>query len=118
MKTLATALLVAAAQVYVATVHRSGELGFVNAGAGAAMVGAVADWFAVTAVPAPAGLPVPHTAVVPTHKDALGRSLQEFVATNSLAERVVRDRMAGSPMAHRVGGGCSTRPTPTGWPGR
>ena len=51
------------------------------------MVGALADWFAVTALfRHPMGLPIPHTAIIPTRKDAIGSSLSEFVATNFLSE--------------------------------
>jgi uncharacterized membrane-anchored protein YjiN (DUF445 family) len=104
MKVLAAGLLGFAAVVYLLTLHTSGFLGFVNAGAEASMVGAVADWFAVTALfRRPLGLPVPHTAIIPTRKDALGRSLQEFVATNFLAEDVVRGRIERAELAHRVG---------------
>jgi uncharacterized membrane-anchored protein YjiN (DUF445 family) len=104
MKMLATGLLGIAAVVYLVTLGRAGVLGFVNAAAEAAMVGAAADWFAVTAIfRRPLGLPVPHTAIIPTRKDALGRSLQDFVATNFLAEPVVRDRIAGARVAARVG---------------
>lgn len=104
MKGLALGLLVVAAVVYALTLDRDGALGYVNAAAEAAMVGALADWFAVTALfRRPLGLPIPHTALIPTRKDALGRSLQEFVATNFLAERVVRERVARAGIARRAG---------------
>ena len=55
-------------------------MGYVNAGAEASMVGAIADWFAVTALfKHPLGLPIPHTALIPRKKDDLGRSLEQFV---------------------------------------
>ena len=105
MKAVATGALVAAAVVYAVTVGRDGALGFVNAAAEAAMVGALADWFAVTAIfRRPLGLPVPHTALIPTRKDALGRSLEEFVATNFLAVDVVQDKIARAEVSRRVGG--------------
>jgi uncharacterized membrane-anchored protein YjiN (DUF445 family) len=104
MKSVALALLAFAAVVYAVTLNQTGLLGFVNAGAEASMVGAVADWFAVTALfKRPMGLPIPHTAIIPTRKDALGRSLQEFVATNFLAEDVVRGRIERAEIARRVG---------------
>ena len=104
MKGLATALLVAAALGYALTLHRTGWLGFVNSACEAATVGAAADWFAVTALfRHPLGLPVPHTALIPTRKDALGRSLQEFVATHFLAPDVVRGRIAAVGVSRRVG---------------
>ncbi len=104
MKAVALSLLLLAAVVYALTLGLDGGWGFVNAASEAAMVGALADWFAVTALfRRPLGLPIPHTALIPTRKDALGRSLEEFVATNFLAERVVRDRVARARIAERVG---------------
>ena len=74
MRTLAVGLLLLAAVVYVLTLDQDGFLGFVNAGAEASMVGAIADWFAVTALfKHPLGLPIPHTALVPKRKDELGQ---------------------------------------------
>ena len=104
MKLVASGLLLVAAVVYAATVGQDGVLGFVNAAAEAAMVGALADWFAVTALfRRPLGLPIPHTALIPTRKDALGRSLEEFVATNFLSEDVVRDKLLRAQVSRRVG---------------
>ena len=104
MRTLAVALLMFAATVYLLTLGQDGFLGFVNAGAEACMVGAMADWFAVTALfKHPLGLPVPHTALVPTRKDELGRSLEEFVGANFLQESVIRDRIALARMSERIG---------------
>lgn len=104
MRTLATGLLGVAGLVYLATRGGSGFWGYVNAGAEASMVGAIADWFAVTALfKHPMGLPVPHTAIIPKRKEALGASLQEFVAENFLNEEVVRERIATSRLAVRIG---------------
>src|SRR5438128_11085600 len=104
MKLLATALLAVAAVGYALTLHTVGGLGFVNAACEAAMVGAAADWFAVTALfRRPLGLPIPHTALIPTRKDALGHSLQDFVATNFLAPDVVRGRVAAIGVGRRAG---------------
>ncbi|KRE36137.1 hypothetical protein ASG73_15940 [Janibacter sp. Soil728] len=106
MRTLATGLLVLAAVVYVVTLRldHSGAWGFVNTAAEAAMVGALADWFAVTAIfRHPLGIPVPHTALVKKRKDELGRSLQEFVADNFLTEEIARDRLATAHIAERLG---------------
>jgi uncharacterized membrane-anchored protein YjiN (DUF445 family) len=104
MRTIAVSLLVLAAVVYVATRGQDGFLGFVNAGAEASMVGAMADWFAVTALfKHPLGLPIPHTALVPKRKDDLGRGLQEFVGENFLQEGVIRDRVAAATISLRVG---------------
>jgi uncharacterized membrane-anchored protein YjiN (DUF445 family) len=104
MRTLAVSLLLAAAVVYLLTIGDHGVLGFVNAGAEASMVGAIADWFAVTALfKHPLGIPVPHTALIPRRKDALGRSLEEFVGENFLQEGIVRDRVAAAAISERVG---------------
>ncbi|MFI7586088.1 DUF445 domain-containing protein [Spongisporangium articulatum] len=104
MKALATGLLLLAAVVYLLTLDTDGVLGFVNAGSEAAMVGALADWFAVTALfRHPLGLPIPHTALIRTRKDSIGAELEEFVTQNFLAEPVVRDKLARAQVSRRVG---------------
>src|SRR5205085_9411835 len=104
MQAVALGLLVLAAIVYVATLDQDGFLGFVNAGAEASMVGAIADWFAVTALfRHPLGLPIPHTAIIPKRKAQLGASLQDFVATNFLNETVVRERIETAKVAAQLG---------------
>ena len=104
MRTVALALLLLAAAIYLATLGSDGVLGFVNAGAEASMVGAIADWFAVTALfKHPLGLPIPHTALIPKRKDDLGRGLEEFVGENFLQEDIVRDRVAAATISLRVG---------------
>jgi uncharacterized membrane-anchored protein YjiN (DUF445 family) len=104
MRTLAVSLLVFAAVVYALTLDQDGFLGFVNAGAEASMVGAIADWFAVTAIfKHPLGLPIPHTALIPKRKEMLGRSLEEFVGENFLQEAVIRERLDAAKLSSRVG---------------
>src|SRR3954453_21079198 len=104
MRTLAVSLLLFAAVVYLVTLGQHGFLAFVNAGAEASMVGAIADWFAVTALfRHPLGLPVPHTALIPRRKDELGRGLEEFVGENFLQETVIRERIAAADISLRVG---------------
>ena len=104
MRTVAVSLLLFAAVVYLLTLEADGFLGFVNAGAEASMVGAIADWFAVTALfKHPLGLPIPHTALVPKRKDMLGRSLQEFVGENFLQEDIIRGRIRAAGIAMRIG---------------
>ncbi len=106
MKAVALGLLVAAAAIYLATLGRAdeGAWGYVNAAAEAAMVGALADWFAVTALfRHPLRLPVPHTALIPRRKDEFGRSLQEFFTENFLTDEIVRERVADARVAERVG---------------
>ncbi len=104
MRAVALGLLLLAALVFVLTHDRDGFWGFVNAGAEASMVGAIADWFAVTALfRHPLGLPIPHTALIPRRKDELGRGLEEFVGENFLSEPVVRERVLGARVSARVG---------------
>ena len=104
MRTLAVGLLLFAAVVYVLTLDRDGFWGFVNAGAEASMVGAIADWFAVTALfKHPLGLPIPHTALVPRRKDQLGQGLQEFFGENFLQESIIRERVGAAAISRRVG---------------
>jgi uncharacterized membrane-anchored protein YjiN (DUF445 family) len=104
MRSLAVGLLLFAAVVYLATLDQDGFLGFVNAGAEASMVGAIADWFAVTALfKHPLGLPIPHTALVPRRKDELGRGLEEFFGENFLQEDIIRDRVAAATISRRLG---------------
>ena len=104
MRLLAVSLLILAAIVYVVSRERPGSWGYVNAAAEAAMVGAIADWFAVTALfRHPLGLPIPHTAIIPNRKQALGESLQEFVTDNFLSEAVVRERIATAGVSSRAG---------------
>ncbi|WP_148574683.1 DUF445 domain-containing protein [Nocardioides caldifontis] len=104
MRTVAVGLLLLAAVVYLLTLDRDGFLGFVNAGAEASMVGAIADWFAVVALfKHPLGLPVPHTALVPKRKEMFGRGLEEFVGENFMREEVIRTRVLGAQPASKVG---------------
>lgn len=79
-------------------------LAYVRAAAEGGMVGALADWFAVTALfRHPLGIKIPHTAIIPTRKDEIGRTLGEFVETNFLASDVVRTKLAHTPIARRAG---------------
>lgn len=106
MKAVALALLVAAAVVYVITKIDGGEgwVGYVRAFSEAAMVGALADWFAVTALfRHPLRLPIPHTAIIPKRKDQIGRSLGEFVETNFLTQEVLGERLAHADIGRRLG---------------
>ncbi len=109
MKTLATCLLLAVALVYAlakwaGAAGAGGWTGYVAAAAEAGMVGALADWFAVTALfRRPLGLPIPHTAIIPTKKDQLGRSLGDFVGENFLSGEVVRQRLRKVGIGSRLG---------------
>ncbi len=91
MKRTASGLLLVAAAVYVISVQFDGEVaGYVRAGSEAAMVGGLADWFAVTALfRRPLGLPIPHTGLVPRKKDELATKLGQFVTEHFLTRDVV-----------------------------
>ena len=106
MQRAATALLVAMSGVFlVASVYeaRFPWLGFVRAAAEAAMVGGVADWFAVTALfRHPLGVPIPHTAIIPSRKDRIGRTLGGFVQANFLSRDVLTERLAGVHVTERL----------------
>jgi uncharacterized membrane-anchored protein YjiN (DUF445 family) len=107
MKALATGLLVFVTVVFfvarwVEETH--GWVGYIRAFAEAAMIGALADWFAVTALfRHPLGIPIPHTAIIPHRKDQIGRSLGEFVQTNFLTREVLNERLAGANIGKRLG---------------
>jgi uncharacterized membrane-anchored protein YjiN (DUF445 family) len=116
MKRLATGLLLVATVVFLLArwwevSEGPAWIGYVRAMAEAGMVGALADWFAVTALfRRPLGLPIPHTAIIPTKKDVLGDSLGDFVGENFLSEAVVRDKLARIEVSSRVGGWLSQEP--------
>ena len=107
MKLVATSLLVIAAVVFVIAKinEESGAwIGYVRAVAEAAMVGALADWFAVTALfRHPLRLPIPHTAIIPKRKDQIGRSLGDFVESNFLTAEVIDERLHGAEIGRRAG---------------
>lgn len=107
MKAVALAALLFMAVVFVIAFWLQGRypwLGYVRAAAEGGMVGALADWFAVTALfRRPLGLPIPHTAIIPNRKDEIGRSLGEFVETNFLSAEVVRTKLGETEVAKRLG---------------
>ena len=77
--------------------------GYIRATAEASMVGGVADWFAVTALfRRPLGLPIPHTALIPTRKDQLGRTLGTFVQQNFLNPAAIEERLASARISLRL----------------
>ena len=107
IRLIATGLLVVMAVVFIVTsrlafVHPA--VGFVRAFAEAAMVGGLADWFAVTALfRHPLGLPIPHTAIVPRNKDRIGDTLAQFIRTNFLIPRLIARRMRHIDVAGAIG---------------
>ncbi|WP_443591717.1 DUF445 domain-containing protein [Agromyces cavernae] len=108
MKRVATSLLVMAAAVFAVSFALQDDiawLGYVRAAAEGAMVGAIADWFAVTALfRHPLGIPIPHTAIIPKRKDEIGATLGAFVEDEFLSEEVVVGKLASVGIARRLGG--------------
>jgi len=93
MRAVAAGLLILMALIFLAASlvsPRWGAAGYVRAFAEAAMVGACADWFAVTALfRRPLGLPIPHTAIIPRSKERIGDALGRFIVDNFLSPRVL-----------------------------
>jgi uncharacterized membrane-anchored protein YjiN (DUF445 family) len=106
MRLLATGLLVLMTAIFIATrVAPSRWLWpqYLGAFAEAAMVGSLADWFAVTALfRRPLGLPIPHTAIIPRNKARIGRALGDFIAGNFLTPRVLDQRLRELDPAARL----------------
>ena len=108
MKRLATGLFLVAAAVFLACVLLGEDagawVGYVRATAEASMVGALADWFAVTALfRHPLRLPIPHTAIIPRRKDQIGESLGAFVQTHFLTREVVEHTVDSADVPSRIG---------------
>lgn len=79
-------------------------LAYVRAFAEGGMVGALADWFAVTALfRHPLGIPIPHTAIIPHRKDEIGSTLGEFVETEFLRSDVVRTKLEATAISAKLG---------------
>jgi uncharacterized membrane-anchored protein YjiN (DUF445 family) len=97
MRRLATGLLALMAVLFILArllQARHHWLSFVSAFAEAAMVGALADWFAVTALfRRPLGLPIPHTAIIPNNKDRIGNSVATFLEQNFLTREVLAEEL-------------------------
>ncbi len=107
MRWTATGLLAAMAVLFFTThglLPAHPAWGYVNAFAEAAMVGGLADWFAVTALfRHPLGLPIPHTAIIPENKDRIADTMAQFLRENFLTPAVVARRMSGMNVAKGVG---------------
>lgn len=119
MKAVALGALIFMAVVFVVAFtlqERYPWLDYVRAAAEGGMVGALADWFAVTALfRHPLGIPIPHTAIIPNRKDEIGRSLGEFVETNFLSGDIVRQKLATTHVAAKLGAWLAD-PTPAAAP--
>ncbi len=107
MKAAATGLLLLMATIFLVARQWEGAypwVGYVKAFAEAAMVGGLADWFAVTALfRHPLGLPIPHTAIIPRNKDRIGDALANFLNQNFLVAPVVARRMRNIDLAGVLG---------------
>ena len=107
MRWTATGLLVLMAFVFVLSgryLDLHPAWGFVHAFSEAAMVGGLADWFAVTALfRHPLGLPIPHTAIIPENKDRIADTMAGFLRENFLTPQVVARRMGAMNLAGAVG---------------
>ena len=107
MRLVATGLLLVMAGVFLATLpllDRHPAWGYVHAFAEAAMVGGLADWFAVTALfRRPLGLPIPHTAIIPENKNRIADTMAQFLRTNFLTPAVVARRMRELNLAAAAG---------------
>ena len=107
MRRTATGLLVLMAAVFVAALRLDNghpAWGYVIAFAEAAMVGGLADWFAVTALfRHPLGIPIPHTAIIPEKKDRIADTMAGFLRDNFLIPTVVARRMRDMNLAKAAG---------------
>jgi len=107
MRRVATALLLLMAAIFVVALRfeeAHPAWGYVKAFAEAAMVGGLADWFAVTALfRHPLGIPIPHTAIIPANKDRIADTMAGFLRNNFLIPTVVARRMRDMNLAKAVG---------------
>ena len=108
MRQFATGMLLVMAGIYLVTRQFAGlhpAWGYVLAFSEAAMVGGLADWFAVTALfRHPLGLPIPHTAIIPENKDRIAETMAGFLRENFLIPPVVARRLSGMNLAAAAGG--------------
>lgn len=115
MKVVALSFLIGATIIFLGctwwqSVGAPGWVGYVRAAAEAGMVGALADWFAVTALfKHPLGIPIPHTAIIKRKKDQLGEGLGAFVRENFMSQQVVETKLRDAEIAGRLGKWLSER---------
>ncbi|MGH7510411.1 MAG: DUF445 domain-containing protein [Gemmatimonadales bacterium] len=106
MKRRATGLLVLMAMIFIVTSALEPTyawLGYIRATAEASLVGGVADWFAITALfRHPLNIPIPHTAIIPSRKDRIGRSLGNFVQHNFLSPEVLDAKLRAARISRRA----------------
>jgi uncharacterized membrane-anchored protein YjiN (DUF445 family) len=108
MRVTATAMLVVMAGLFALAEWQGGvhpAWGYLRAFSEAAMVGGLADWFAVTALfRHPLGIPIPHTAIIPENKDRIADTMADFLRRNFLTPAVVARRMRAMNLARAAGG--------------
>lgn len=106
MKRRATGLLVVMGGIFVVARMFEAQhpwLGYLRATAEASMVGGIADWFAITALfRHPLNIPIPHTAIIPSRKDRIGRSLGNFVQNNFLSPEVLAAKLRAAQISQRA----------------
>ncbi|MEB4614516.1 DUF445 domain-containing protein [Leucobacter sp. M11] len=107
MKALALGLLILMAIIFIFSFslqERYEWLAYVRAASEGGMVGAIADWFAVTALfRYPLGIKIPHTNIVATKKDEIGAGLGTFIEDNFLSQEVVHEKLSTISGARLVG---------------
>ncbi len=107
MRAIASGLLLAMAALFAIARHFAGAnpgWAWVRAFSEAALVGGLADWFAVTALfRHPLGLPIPHTAIIPANKDRIADTMANFLRTHFLTPQVVSRRLRGMNLAAAIG---------------
>jgi len=105
MRRLANLMLVVMTVIFLVTLGYAeiGWVGYIQAFAEAAMVGAIADWFAVTALfRHPLGLPIPHTAIIPNKQDRIAEALGSFVTNNFLQPEILEEKLANLKLDERL----------------
>jgi uncharacterized membrane-anchored protein YjiN (DUF445 family) len=106
MKRRATGLLVLMGIIFVVTSileQQHSWVGYIRATAEASLVGGIADWFAITALfRHPLNIPIPHTAIIPSRKDRIGRSLGNFVQNNFLSPEVLTAKLRAAQISRRA----------------
>lgn len=101
MKWIALGLLGLATGLYV--LGKVWALDYLVAFSEAAMIGALADWFAVVALfRHPLGLPIPHTAIIPENKQSVANGLADFVVTQFLSEAIIQQRLKSYDAAQHL----------------
>jgi uncharacterized membrane-anchored protein YjiN (DUF445 family) len=106
MKRRATGLLVLMGAIFVATSLLEPQhswVGYIRATAEASLVGGIADWFAITALfRHPLNIPIPHTAIIPSRKDRIGRSLGNFVQNNFLSPEMLTAKFRTAQISRKA----------------